>query len=161
MKKNILILLFLTCITSCKTTNKTTVQRQYSSNNTNKITKIIENAKNYINTKYKYGGTTKKGIDCSGLVYSVFKQEKILLPRTSFAMSLKGKSIPSKKIKKGDLVFFITGKKNKINHVGLVTKIKNKELFFIHASTKRGVIISSMNEKYYKTRFSKAKRILF
>ena len=161
MKKTTIILLFLTLITSCKSTQKSTVQKINIRLNTNtKADKIIKNAENYLHTKYKYGGTTKKGMDCSGLVFTVYKQEKIILPRTSYTMSLKGKAIPLKQTKKGDLLFFATGKKNKINHVGLVSKIKNHEIFFIHASTKRGVITSSMNEKYYRTRFIKAKRIL-
>jgi len=125
-----------------------------------KATKIVNNANKFLGTKYKFGGTTRKGMDCSGLVYTAFKQENILLPRVSRDMAMQGKTISLNQVKKGDLLFFITGKKNRISHVGLVTNIKNNEIFFIHASSKRGVIISSLNEKYYKTRFVKAKRIL-
>ena len=101
-----------------------------------------------------------RGMDCSGLVYTSFKKENIALPRTSRAMAMQGRTTPLNKVKKGDLLFFSTGKKNRINHVGIVTKVKNNQILFIHTSTKRGVVISSMQEKYYKNKFVIAKRIL-
>ena len=99
-------------------------------------------------------------MDCSGLIYVAYKKENILLPRVSRDMATKGKSISLNKAKKGDLLFFKTGKRNRINHVGLVTKIVNGEIFFIHASSSRGVVVSSMNSKYYKNAFVLAKRII-
>ena len=162
MKKTLFIILLLLFITSCKSKQKTTTYKR-KNNTTIKVSKpnkIVQNAKHYLGTKYQYGGVTKKGMDCSGLVYTSFKKENIVLPRNSRAMAMQGKTIPLNKVKKGDLLFFITGKKNRINHVGLVTNRKNKEIFFIHASTKKGVIVSSMQDKYYKNRFVKAKRIL-
>ena len=155
MKK--LLLLFLVTITvSCKST-----QQAVKINNSHlKSDSIVQNATYYIGTKYKYGGTSKKGMDCSGLVYTAFKKEQINLPRISRDMAKQGKTVLLSQVRKGDLLFFITGKKNRISHVGLVSNIKNREIFFIHASSKRGVITSSMNEKYYKTHFVKAKRVL-
>ena len=162
MKKTLFIFSLLLLITSCKSKhNIATLNRKTSSNS--KITKsdkIVRNAKQYLGTKYQFGGVSTKGIDCSGLVYVAYKKEHVLLPRVSRQMALQGKTIPLNKVKKGDLLFFSTGKKNRINHVGMVTKVKNNQVLFIHASTKRGVVISSMQEKYYKNKFVKAKRIL-
>ena len=162
MKKTLFIFSLLLLITSCKSKhNIATLNRKTSSNS--KITKsdkIVRNAKQYLGTKYQFGGVSTKGIDCSGLVYVTYKKEHVLLPRVSRQMALQGKTIPLNKVKKGDLLFFSTGKKNRINHVGMVTKVKNNQVLFIHASTKRGVVISSMQEKYYKNKFVKAKRIL-
>jgi cell wall-associated NlpC family hydrolase len=158
----LLLLLLILTITSCKSKQKSITYKHKTSYNVkqSKTERIIKNAKNYLGTKYKYSGTTKKGMDCSGLIYTSFKKESIQLPRRSIEIAKLGQVIPLRQIKKGDLLFFNTGNKNKINHVGLVTKTTNNKIYFIHASTKRGVIISSMDEKYYKTKFVKAKRIL-
>jgi len=156
MKKYFYFFLLVFSMFSCTSTK----QVVKINNKHLKATKIVNNANKFLGTKYKFGGTTRKGMDCSGLVYTAFKQENILLPRVSRDMATQGKTISLNQVKKGDLLFFITGKKNKISHVGLVTNVRNNEIFFIHASSKRGVIISSMKEKYYKTKFAKAKRIL-
>ena len=156
MKKYFYFFLLVFSMFSCTSTKQVVkINNQHL-----KATKIVNNANKFLGTKYKFGGTTRKGMDCSGLVYTAFKQENILLPRVSRDMATQGKTISLNQVKKGDLLFFITGKKNKISHVGLVTNVRNNEIFFIHASSKRGVIISSMKEKYYKTKFVKAKRIL-
>ena len=76
-------------------------------------------------------------------------------------MAKKGRKISLKNAKKGDLVFFkISRRSNKINHVGLVTSIKNGVIYFIHATTSRGVIVSSLSEKYWKKNFVKSTTIL-
>lgn len=157
MKKLIFIVLIALSVFSCKSSKQVVAKKITHS----KIDKVIYNTNTYKGTKYKFGGTTKKGMDCSGLIYTAFKKENILLPRVSRDMANSGKNIHLNKVKKGDLLFFITGRKNRINHVGLVTKIKNNEIFFIHSSTKRGVIISSLKEPYYKKRFTKVRRIIF
>ncbi|MBQ4818794.1 C40 family peptidase [Aquimarina sp. MMG016] len=125
-----------------------------------KIKSIVSYAKTFNGTRYKYGGTTKRGMDCSGLVYTSFKKEEVILPRTSKAMSTQGKSISLKKVSIGDLLFFKTNKrKNVINHVGLVIDT-GKGIKFIHASTSKGVTISSLNEKYWNKCFAGVRRIL-
>ncbi|SEL23474.1 Cell wall-associated hydrolase, NlpC family [Aquimarina amphilecti] len=125
-----------------------------------KITSIINYAKTFEGTRYKYGGTTKKGMDCSGLVYTSFKKEEVVLPRTSKAMSVQGKKISLKNVTVGDLLFFRTNKnKNAINHVGLVVKTGNR-VEFIHASTSKGVTISSLDERYWNNCFAGVRRIL-
>ncbi len=125
-----------------------------------KIKSIISYAKTFNGTKYKYGGTTKKGMDCSGLMYTSFKKENVILPRTSKTMATQGKPISLKKVSVGDLLFFKTNRrKNVISHVGLVVEVKGT-IKFIHASTSRGVIISSLDEKYWNKAFALARRVL-
>ena len=133
MKKTLFIVLLLLFIISCKSKQKTTTFKR-KNNTTIKVSKpnkIVQNAKYYLGTKYQYGGVTKKGMDCSGLVYTSFKKENIALPRTSRAMAMQGRTTPLNKVKKGDLLFFSTGKKNRINHVGIVTKVKNNQILFL------------------------------
>lgn len=125
-----------------------------------KIDRIVANSFNYKGVKYKYGGTTKRGMDCSGMVYVSFLEEDVQLPRVSRDMAKRGKSISLKNAKKGDLLFFKTSRKNRINHVGLVTSVSNGQIRFIHSTTSRGVIVSLMSEKYWKNAYSKARRVL-
>lgn len=121
---------------------------------------IIDFAKTFEGTRYKYGGTTKSGMDCSGLVITAFKKENIDLPRRSRDMATRGKSISLKNIEKGDLVFFKTSSKNVISHVGLVVNTERGHVRFIHSTTSAGVIISSLDEAYWKKAFVEIRRVI-
>ncbi|WP_199271539.1 C40 family peptidase [Cellulophaga sp. L1A9] len=122
---------------------------------------VISSALEYTGTRYKYGGTTKKGMDCSGLLYVAFGDQDISIPRTSYVIAEEGKDIRIKDVDKGDLLFFKTSKRSKkINHVGLVVSVDNDGIKFIHATTSRGVIVSSLKEGYWNYAFVKATRIL-
>lgn len=124
--------------------------------------KIIALAQTHKGVPYKAGGTTKNGFDCSGLVMTSFKKEGVLLPRASYQMATRGKEVDLKDVKRGDLVFFKTNseKPNKVSHVGLVTSVVDDVVSFIHSTTKKGVIVSTLDEEYYKKSFCKAKRVL-
>lgn len=126
-----------------------------------KTDQIIDYAKQFNGVRYKWGGTTKSGMDCSGLVYQSFKAHDIILPRISRDMAKKGQSVALKNVKTGDLLFFVTKHKgNSINHVGLIVAIKNNDIKFIHATTSKGVITSGLNETYWLKAFKHARRIL-
>ena len=100
-------------------------------------------------------------MDCSGLIYTAFLTEDIALPRISRDMAKQGKRISLLKAQAGDLVFFQTNKGRKvINHVGLVVENVRGELKFIHSTTSRGVIISSIQENYWNLAFVEARRII-
>lgn len=123
--------------------------------------RIVSKALTFSGTRYKYGGETKKGMDCSGLVYVAFGEQNIALPRISYEMAEEGKQIKLKKVAKGDLLFFRTGKKSKkISHVGLVVAVDGDDIKFIHATSSRGVIVSSLREGYWNDAFVKATRVL-
>jgi lipoprotein Spr len=124
------------------------------------VTNLIETATNNIGVRYKAGGTTKNGFDCSGLVFTTFESQNIKLPRSSFEQSKIGKIIRFDDAKKGDLIFFKTNKSNQINHVGLITEINSGEIKFVHSSTSKGVIISSTKEAYYQNAFVQINRII-
>lgn len=125
------------------------------------IISIIDAALQFLGTKYKYGGTTPNGMDCSGLLYTCFLQNEIPLPRSSRDMALLGEELELSKVEIGDLVFFITDRRKKdINHVGLVVGLDAETVHFIHSSTSRGVIISSLAENYWRDHFVMARRIL-
>ena len=104
-------------------------------------------------TKYKIGGLSKDGIDCSGFVYVTFRSLGVVLPRTIESQAELGKSIGKSQLRTGDLVFFKTG--IFVRHVGVYLE-RGK---FLHASTSLGVVISELDEDYWKSTYWKAKRI--
>lgn len=127
-----------------------------------KIGKVITAARSYTGTPYKYGGTTRNGMDCSGLLINSFKAINLNLPRSSEAQSKVGKEVKMKDLEPGDLVFFATGKrKRQITHVGLVTEKKGRNnIKFIHASSSLGVVETNIFAEYYQTRFRGARRVI-
>lgn len=129
--------------------------------NSTKADGIINTALTFSGVRYKFGGTTRKGMDCSGLLYVSFAEHDVKLPRTSIHMAEEGEKIRIKDVEKGDLLFFKTNKRSKrINHVGMVVKVENNEIKFIHASSSRGVTVSSLREGFWNHSFVKATRIL-
>ena len=125
-----------------------------------RIPQVLSHAMEFLGTPYRYGGTSSAGIDCSGLICTAFSKEDISLPRSSREMSLTGTRLSLEELSPGDLLFFDTRKKKKvINHVGLVTEISDDKIFFIHSTTSRGVIISSLEEAYWQEHFVMARRI--
>ena len=122
---------------------------------------IIKSAKKYKGVRYKYGGDSKRGMDCSGLIYVSFQDNDIKIPRTTSQLKSYGNWIDLKDVKAGDLVFFATKKNSRnVNHVGIVTEVNNGNLNFIHASTSKGVVISSLSERYWYFAFVQARRVL-
>ena len=132
-----------------------------SNRSASKADNVINTALTFSGVRYKFGGTTRKGMDCSGLLYVSFGEHDVRLPRTSIHMAEEGKKIRIKDVEKGDLLFFKTKKRAKrINHVGMVVKVEGDEIKFIHASTSRGVTVSSLREGFWNNAFVKATRIL-
>lgn len=149
------ILLAALFLTSCASNKSANVHDQ-------RIDKVISTARTFVGTPYKYGGTTRSGMDCSGLLLNSFKPINVSLPRSSEAQSKIGKEVKMNELQPGDLIFFATGdKKKKITHVGLVTDVRNKDnVKFIHASSSLGVVETNLYAEYYLKRFRTARRVI-
>lgn len=118
-------------------------------------TELLSQYKEWKGIRYKYGGNSKKGIDCSAFVQTTFKNRLNLnIPRTTKLQSQIGEDISMEDIELGDLVFFKTGFRTR--HVGIYIG----EGKFLHASTKKGVTISRIDNPYYVDHFWKIVRVL-
>lgn len=102
----------------------------------------------WIGVPYRNGGNSKQGTDCSGLTFQLYKSVyRLSLPRSSDQQREVCHKISRSKLQEGDLVFFSSpASRKKVAHVGIYLKDGR----FIHASTRQGVIVSHLDEKYYR-----------
>jgi len=105
--------------------------------------------------RYRSGGMSKGGIDCSGFVYTTFATElHTSLPRSTSGQVRAGHEISPRDLAAGDLVFFRIGKSTR--HVGIYIEDRK----FLHASTKKGVMISNLDDRYWKRSYWTSRRVL-
>ncbi len=123
-------------------------------------TKLVQKASENIGTRYRSGGTSPGGFDCSGLMIYTFENSGVKLPRTSNEQSRFGTKIDKSEAQNGDLIFFSTNGSGRVNHVGMVVENVDGEIKFIHSSIHSGVIISSTLETYYKKNFIQVNRVM-
>ena len=125
-----------------------------------RIVTLIDSAYSYIGTPYKWAGTSRSGMDCSGFVSTAFSAINVPLSRSSTEMSTQGRDIPLSQAEVGDLLFFkTTRKRNRISHVGIVVGVGD-EVKFIHASVSQGITVSSLSENYWQKAYAKTSRVL-
>lgn len=119
--------------------------------------KILLEAVGLLNTPYKYGGTTENGIDCSAFTQKVYQRSiELQIPRSTREQFQIGEKISKdEELDFGDLVFFKTRRRSAPSHVGIYIG-DNK---FMHASRKKGVMVSSLDEKYWTPRYIGARRL--
>ena len=149
MCKRILYLAVLVLLLdSCSFVKRIFHRTSVSFYSTAEIKSIIKDAQSLQGVPYKYGGLDKKGLDCSGLLYTVYLKNEVKIPRVSSDQAEFGQEISLNEVQMGDWVFFATGK------VGLITKEK-PEITFIHASTTYGVREDRLMLQYWKDKIVK------
>jgi cell wall-associated NlpC family hydrolase len=117
---------------------------------------VAQQAFQYKGTRYRYGGTTKKGMDCSGLVARVWADLKMnKVPRASASLYKSGKPVKLSELRPGDLVFFKNTYKPGVSHVGVYAG-NNK---FVHAASRRGVTVTKLSDPYYQIHYAGARRL--
>lgn len=159
--KALFVLVFILLLSACSSAPS----RDISSRGAPKVMLALDNAaavKNQLiqlhsewkGTPYRFGGMSKSGVDCSGFVALGFNDKfGIKLPRTTDEQRSVGKSVSKSQLREGDLVFFKTGWSTR--HVGIY--IGNDQ--FLHASTSQGVMISSLNNSYWKQKYWLSRRL--
>ena len=126
------------------------------------VNEMINYAKRFLGTPYRYSGTTPNGFDCSGFINYVMGNFGFSLPRSSYGIAELGQTIKLADVQPGDLLFFKGRNVNStsVGHVAMVVEVGPNEIRMIHASTSRGVIIENFKaSQYYVPRFLKAKRL--
>ena len=156
----LILLICISFLVSCGSlqekspTSKASLNAHRSINSYQTRQALYSQYKDWQGVRYQLGGLTRAGIDCSGFVHLTFKSRLGLdLPRTSAMQARLGNEIRKDELQVGDLIFFRTGKIS--NHVGIYLE-KNK---FLHASQKKGVTISSLNNAYWKSNYWKSVRL--
>ena len=119
---------------------------------------IVRTAKRFIGIPYRWGGaSTDEGFDCSGLAMAVYRLNGLRLPRTSKEQYASGLQVKQRRVEKGDLVFFATGRRRAISHVGIYVGKGH----FIHAPGRGGAVrMDSLSSDYYGGRYVGARSYL-
>lgn len=136
---------------------KTTVSRGTTTRTaaaSSKASAVIATAKSYMGVPYVWGGESPSGFDCSGFTQYVLKKNGVSIPRVTADQFGAGVSVSKSNLRVGDLVFFTTYKQGP-SHVGFYMGGGQ----FIHASSSKGVTISSLNSSYYSDRYVGARRV--
>lgn len=119
-------------------------------------TSLLDHAFAMRGTRYVWGGTSRSGVDCSGFTTNVYRSQGVSLPRTSRDQSRIGMPVSKSELRPGDLVFFKTGHRSYINHVGIYAGDGK----FIHASSAQRVVrIDNLASGYYSRQFVTARRV--
>lgn len=152
----VVIMLGAACSSVPKSSNTPSVQLPSVTQDTHSVVnKLLEQYQQWKGVAYQYGGLSKSGVDCSGLVLLTFRDQfELAMPRSTQQQASVGKLVSIGQLRPGDLVLFNIGFKGR--HIGIYAG----EQKFLHASKSRGVIFSSLDNPYWQERFWQARRVL-
>lgn len=126
------------------------------------VDSVLDYADNFLGTKYRGGGKTPKGFDCSGFVRYVFQKFGYTTPPSSSAIKTVGREVRKDSAQTGDIIYFTgrNAKSKRPGHVGIITEIKDGVIYFIHASVSYGISYSHTATNYYSRRYLGIRRVL-
>ncbi len=141
-------------VLGCASTPRYTSRQPFGRGSRSEV--LEETVEPYIGIPYRYGGESRRGMDCSGFVRTIYREAYgIKLPRNSADMFRLGRGVGKRSLRPGDLVFFGTSGKG-ITHVGIYMGGGK----FAHVSESKGVAVTRLGSSYYKWRYMGARRIL-
>ncbi|MEZ0611911.1 C40 family peptidase [Fibrella sp. WM1] len=125
------------------------------------IQNLLGFARKHLSSRYRSGGTSPSGFDCSGFVRYCFTKFGVSLPHSSAAQAGIGAKIDREFAKPGDLIFFNghAASKSRVGHVGIITEVINDQIKFIHSASSGGVKFDFLNADYYRKRFVTIRRV--
>jgi lipoprotein Spr len=126
------------------------------------VKEVIHFAKEHLSIRYRSGGTTTRGFDCSGFTRFCYSKFGISLPHSSAAQGSVGAAIDKESAQPGDLILFKghSSGGNRIGHVGLITEVIGDRIKFIHSAWNGGVRYDYLNASYYQHRFMGIRRVV-
>lgn len=133
-------------------TNTETRSSKSNSNASSSYSEVLQLAESLKGVPYKYGGTTKRGFDCSGFTSYVYERNAVEIPRTSRAQEDFMDRVSIKQLQPGDFVFFRPNKIGNVFHVALVVNNDRSGLTVIHATSSRGVVKENISQSSYWTK---------
>jgi len=148
------VILLPLLLIGCASTAPVSPPMQISAANPQTLNLLYDQYNSWRGVRFREGGLSKNGIDCSGYVYLTYRDKfHRSIPRSTELLARSGMEVSPRQIRAGDLVFFKTGGKKR--HVGIY--LKNGA--FMHASTSRGVMISKLRNPYWSDAFWMARRV--
>jgi len=122
---------------------------------------LLQEAYSHMGTRYRSGGKSPQGFDCSGFVGFCFNSSLgIKTPASSSGFHSAGVKITESEAKPGDVICFTGSNSSRriCGHVGIITEITDSTIYFIHSATSSGIRIDALYQPYYKTRFLEIRR---
>lgn len=135
---------------------------EYTASDTTTADSLLCLARKYLGLPYRYGGATSQGFDCSGFVMFCFNHFNIQLPHTSGGQLNAGVRVKKKDARPGDIIAFMGSRRNRryVGHSGIVYKVENDKIWFIHSAVAGGIRIDCLDAPYYKSRFLGISRVI-
>jgi cell wall-associated NlpC family hydrolase len=153
MKHIVVFMTMVLLFTSCSTRGNAHLE-QYNASESDIVKALMAHYQQWRGARYRLGGMSKRGVDCSGFVYMAYKKRfNLELPRNTVNQIRAGVKVSKSNLRAGDLVFFKTSPG--VRHVGIYVDRGR----FMHASSSKGVTISKLNNPYWSKRYWFSKHI--
>lgn len=164
MKKVLLTALWavsLTFFTQAKPVNHSPATDPDKPERPSIISDLLQYARRHLSVRYRSGGTSPRGFDCSGFTRFCFSRFGISLPHSSAAQHHTGVAVEKETAEPGDLIFFSgsSRSRSRVGHVGLITDVIGHRIKFIHSASGKGIRYDWLDASYYRSRFMGIRRV--